>query len=317
MNSTAIKTATALKPFNYMENLGSLFLESLDASEKTRSTYQRALRQFLFYLKAEGIEEPEREDILAYKSKLSEEGKKPSTIQNYIVVVKLFCAWLEDEGYIEKNPARKVKGAKLDRNFKKDVLTEQQQIDLLNSIDRSTLQGKRDFAIIVLMSTNGLRDIEVVRANIEDIRTVFSERVLYVQGKGREEKTEAAVLDSVVEKAIRDYLKERECKDPSAPLFASLDHKGKGERLSTRSISRIIKNALIDIGIDSERVTAHSLRHTAITNALKAGATLQQVQQFARHVSPSTTLIYSHNLEAVKNPCSKLNAALYKGVVNI
>jgi site-specific recombinase XerD len=57
-------------------------------------------------------------------------------------------------------------------------------------------------------------------------------------------------------------------------------------------------------GFDSERLTSHSLRHTAITWSLQAGATLQEVQQFARHSSINTTQIYAHNLERLDNPCS-------------
>lgn len=57
-------------------------------------------------------------------------------------------------------------------------------------------------------------------------------------------------------------------------------------------------------GYDSDRLTAHSLRHTAITLSLKNGESLQEVQQFARHTNINTTLIYAHNLEREQNTCS-------------
>lgn len=65
-----------------------------------------------------------------------------------------------------------------------------------------------------------------------------------------------------------------------------------------------------DAGFNPPRLTAHSLRHTAMTLALKGGATLQQVQQFARHRLIETTLHYAHNLEYVQNPCSRLEMKL-------
>ena len=61
---------------------------------------------------------------------------------------------------------------------------------------------------------------------------------------------------------------------------------------------------MINAGLDSDRLTAQSLRHTAVTQALIAGQTLQEVQQFARHSNINTTLIYAHNLENEKNECS-------------
>jgi integrase/recombinase XerD len=73
------------------------------------------------------------------------------------------------------------------------------------------------------------------------------------------------------------------------------------KRLTTRSIRRIAKNRLKDIGIDDGRLTAHSLRHTAITLSLIGGATIQEAQLLGRHASIDTTMIYAHNLDRVKN----------------
>ena len=66
------------------------------------------------------------------------------------------------------------------------------------------------------------------------------------------------------------------------------------------SISRIIKNRLIAAGYDTHRISAHSLRHTSVTFLLEAGATLQEAQHHARHVSPETTGIYAHNIDQRK-----------------
>ena len=90
------------------------------------------------------------------------------------------------------------------------------------------------------------------------------------------------------------------------PLFVSYGRNSRGRRLSFRSISRIVKQAMAAVGLVSPRLTAHSLRHTAVTLALKEGATLQQVQQFARHRQIETTLRYAHNLEYAMNPCPQL-----------
>jgi integrase/recombinase XerC len=170
------------------------------------------------------------------------------------------------------------------------------------------LQGKRDYAIVALMVTAGLRDIEVVNANIEDLRTVGDFTALFLLGKGRDEKAEYVKIVEQVEDAIRNYLKELPDREPSNPLFMSLSNRSYGSRLTTRSVSRICKNALVQAGYDSSRLTAHSLRHTAVTLSLLGGKSLQEVQQFARHTNISTTQIYAHNLDRAKNDCEEVVA---------
>ena len=96
---------------------------------------------------------------------------------------------------------------------------------------------------------------------------------------------------------IYDYLEARGETDPEAPLFASIGNRNAGGRMTTRTISRMAKEAMAACGISSAKLTAHSLRHTAVTFALLGGATVQEAQAMARHASISTTMIYAHNLD--------------------
>lgn len=285
------------------------YVQFIDASPKTISTYTRNTRQLLKYLGDNGITQPRREDILAYREYLTATGHKPSTVQAYMTAARLFFVWLEQEGIYPNNPAEHIKGAKLDKAHKKDYMTSRQLKAMLSKVERDTLQGKRDYAILVLMITCGLRTIEVSRADIGDMRTLGNDTVLYLQGKGHVEKTDFAKLDGHVEEAIRDYLTARGATDRTAPLFASTSHNSSGNRLSTRSISGIVKDRMQAAGFNSERLTAHSLRHSAVTLALMAGKPLEEVQQFARHSNMQTTLIYSHALDKAKNGCSEAIAS--------
>ncbi len=280
------------------------FIAYLDATPKTIETYTKALRQLFGYFSLNGIKQPQREDIIAFREELKASGHKPTTIQNYITATKLFFSWTAQEGCYP-NIADHLKGAKLDREHKKDYLTSRQVKEVLGSIDRGSLQGLRDYAILTLMVTGGLRDIEVSRANIGDLRTAGENTVLYVQGKGRQEKTEYVKISLQVERAIRDYLKARGTAGEDEPLFASLSNNSSGNRLSTRSISGIVKGRLKEAGFNSERMTAHSLRHTAVTLSLLAGKDITEVQQFARHANIATTMIYNHSLDKAKNSCSE------------
>lgn len=285
-------------------NLLDRFIEYIDATPKTIDTYTKALRQLFNYFSINGIKQPQREDIIAFREELKASGHKPTTIQNYITATKLFFSWTEQEN-IYPNVANHIKGAKLSRDHKKDYLTSRQVKEVLDTIETDSLQGLRDYAILALMITGGLRTIEIVRADIGDIRNAGENVVLYIQGKGRTEKTDYIKLSPQVEKAIRVYLSARGEDSETAPLFSSCSNNSKGGRLSTRAVSGLVKKALVKAGYDSSRLTAHSLRHTAVTLSLLAGKDITEVQQFARHANIATTMIYNHALDKAKNSCSE------------
>lgn len=275
----------------------------IDASPRTVETYSKAIKQFFIYLQGKGIKQPQREDIVAYREYLSKDHK-PTTVQSYLAAVKLFFQWTEQEK-IYPNIAQRVKGAKLDTEHKKDYLTKKQVSKLLKAIDRSTLKGKRDYAMLSLMVTTGLRTVSIINANVEDIRAAGDATALYYKGKGHQEKATYVKLAEPVEEAIRDYLKARGRADGKEPLFTSTAHRNNGGRMTTRSISRVAKESLIDIGLDSDRLTAHSFRHTAATLNLLNGGTVEETQQLLDHKNINTTLIYSHALERAKNNSEK------------
>ena len=270
----------------------------IEGSPKTVETYTRAIRQFWKWVHENGISQPTKEDIRAYREELKIDHK-PSTVQNYIMALKQFFKWTEDEG-VYPNIAKNVKGAKLDTEHKKDELTTAQVKKLIGSIDRSTLTGKRDYAMITLMVTTGMRTIEVERADIQDLRTLGDFTALYYQGKGHQEKAEFKKVPAPVEDAIRDYLNARKEADETQPLFISTANRNKGERLTTRSISRIVKDRLVSAGLDSPRWTAHSLRHTTATQNLLNGGSIEETQQLLGHTNISTTMIYAHHIEKAK-----------------
>jgi len=281
------------------EDLYSRWIAYIDATPKTIETYRKAIKRFFVYMEENGITHPQREDIVAYREYLKE-AHKPTTVQGYLAAVKLFFQWTEREG-LYSNIADRVKGAKLDTEHKKDYLTSKQTAKLLDNIDRSTLKGKRNYAMLSLMVTTGLRTISIIRANIEDIRTVGDSIALFYQGKGHQEKANYVKLAEPVEEAIADYLKARGETDKKAPLFSSTAHRNSGERMTTRSISRVAKESLIDVGLSGETYTAHSLRHTAATLNLLNGGTVEETQQLLDHKNINTTLIYYHALERAKN----------------
>jgi len=289
------------------DNLYEDFIRFLDAKPKTIATYTRAIRQFYNFVKARDIINPTRESILDFRTWLTQKNK-PTTVQNYIVTVRLFFRWLEQQG-LYKNIADKIKSPVISKEHKKDYLTSNQVKALLNNIksDKSE-QGLRDYAIIATMVVGGLRTIEIVRNNISDLRNVGDNAVLFIQGKGRDEKTDYIKLPSHVENAIREYLKSRKVLDEQEALFVSTSNNNFGSRLTTRSISWIVKTRLKQVGLNSSMLTAHSLRHTAGTLSLLGGGTIEETQQLLRHSNINTTMIYLHHIDRAKNRSEELIA---------
>ena len=303
-----VSGTSALAPSPSLPSLFSRWTAYLDAPEKTVETYTRNIRQFAAYLSATDEKFPTRETVIAFREHLEREGKKPTTIQGYMAAVKLFFRWAEQEG-LYPNIADHVKGAKLDVEHKKDSLTARQAKNLLAAIDRSTVRGARDYAVLSLMVTTGLRTVSVCSANVGDLRTAGGASVLYYKGKGHDEKAIYVKIAPQVEDAIREYLSMRGETDPAAPLFTSEANRNAGQRMTERSVSRLAKEHMIDVGLNSDRLTAHSLRHTAATLNLLAGGTPEETQQMLGHRNINTTLIYSHALERAKNESENRIAA--------
>lgn len=297
--TTATNNAQVVQAAAISEELTRQFVSFIDAAPQSIATYSASIRRMLGYFQALHITHPTRTDIIQYREKLKADYK-PSSVALHMTAARLFFRWTAQQG-IYPNIADHIKGAKLDKGFKKDYLTSRQVKAVFSTAQADTVASKRDFAILALMVTTGVRCIEVARADIQDLRTAGDSAVLYIQGKGHEEKNDYVKLAPEVERAIREYLKARGEKNERAPLFVSDSNNSKGERITTRSISRLVKNHMKAAGYDSDRLTAHSLRHTAATLNLLNGGTPQETQQLLRHTSINTTMIYSHALERANN----------------
>ena len=292
-----------------IQALSDKFLAFAQVKPASVKAYRKGIRNLANFFNLHKITTPTRDSLVAYREYLA--GKYAVTTCNlYLTSAKLFFNFLSVEGYLAKNPAEHLKGLKVDNTtHKKDALSSDMVKAILGTFNTSTLQGKRDKAIFALMATAGLRTIEIRRADISDIALRDGKYFLQVQGKGRNDKSESVQIADGVFNLISDYLNSRT--DNAGNLFGSLSRRNYGGRLTTTSISRIVKNALIRAGYNSRRLTAHSLRHTAATVALKAGATLRQVQQVLRHKNIAVTQIYLHDLDRLTNNAESLVARAF------
>ena len=289
----------------YAGTFGDSLIESFakfaGVSSSSRQTYTKCLKQLFKFFSANSITNPSRADLINWLDDMKAEGKSASTIQLYLTATKIFFRWTAQEG-IYPNIADHLKsGVKPSHNHKKDALSTDQCKELVNSISGDDVKSLRDRAILSLMTTSGLRTIEVVRANVGDIRFERGKVFLYVQGKGRSCADEKVLLSKQTYSAIKIYLKARSKYAYKAPLFVSTSRRNFNSRLETQTISRMVKKNLRGIGLDSPRLTAHSLRHSTATNLIFAGISLPKVQMILRHKSLNTTMIYAAAWERYNN----------------
>ncbi len=294
-----ITTTTAQSAITAQPDIWEAFAAEVDASAKTVDTYRHALRAYARFLDGIGADplEADRETVVAYKRDLSA-TRGASTVNAYLTAVRAFYRWTEARR-IYPNVAAGVKGVKVSKKSGREALTPAQAVRVLQPAGDG-LEALRDFAMVNLMTRRGLRTVEVSRADVGDIRQVGGRAVLYVQGKGYADKGDFVVLSDAVLAPIHAYLAARGHVDDSEPLFAAHGNRNRGGRMTTRSISRIAKQSMARAGVSSPHLTAHSLRHTAVTFSLMAGATVQEAQAMARHSNVDTTLIYAHNLERLE-----------------
>jgi integrase/recombinase XerD len=288
-------------------NTGSLmeqFIASIDAKLNSKSTYRRQIKPFFEWISKTyslgNLRSLNQQDIYAYKENLVKSGKSAYTISGYLTAVRKLFEWLESQK-IFPNVARNVKGLKKPKGFRKDCLTVDQIKAALSTFDTNTLDGIRDYALFNLLVRTGLRTVEISRAVVGDLRQESGEAILLVQGKGRDSKDDFVLLVDDALRPLRKYLAYRGSSSEKDPLFASTSNRTLGEPIKERTISWIIKETLRNIDIDDSRLTAHSLRHTAVSLSIKNGASLIQAQAMARHSDPKTTMIYFHNHERIKS----------------
>lgn len=291
------------------------FIAWIDRSEKTTRTYLTNLKQFAKYLQENGITNPCRDDIILYRQYLTEKCK-PNTVVQYLRSVSQFFRWTAANN-LYPDIAANIHAPKVKHDtHRKDALTVTEVLTIEQSIteqaairtqqasgkdaagkaQRSTEQGKRLFAMYLLAVNAGLRTVELSRANIKDLETKNGHTALYIWGKGHAEPDQRKPLAPEVAQAIKEYIASRTDKPTgNSPLFVATGNRSRGKRLASTTISTMLKKAMQEAGFDSERLTAHSLRHTAAQTALQTSDyNIYMAQKYLRHSNPATTEIYLH-----------------------
>jgi integrase/recombinase XerD len=254
-------------------------------AQNTISAYRRDIDQYLAFLEGR---EPDRELVDAFVSHLHSRDLAMSTVSRKIAAVRGLHRFLVIEGMRDGDPTLLIDSPRRTEPFPK-ALTIDETFRLIEAPDLSTIQGRRDSALLEFLYGTGARVSETVGIDLGKID--LEDRVALVTGKGSKQRMVPLGSKAVV--AISRWLPDRLSLLAKAqrgdPLFLNL----RGRRLTRQGAFDVVRANASRAGIEPEKVSPHVLRHSAATHMVESGADLRTVQEILGHATISTTQIYT------------------------
>jgi integrase/recombinase XerC len=274
---------------DYKDKIERIF-NNLDISEWTRNDYISRIGVFLDFIKDKWLD---NQSFLNFKRYLKDKNYLSVSSKNkYLTVAKIFLNELHKLNYLDNNLSDGIKSFRQDKKHKKNGINEEEMIKLSTYIKNIWINS-RIRAIIALLSYQGLRQIEIIRLDIQDID--FLSNRMRILGKWRDDY-ELIDLHPECILRIKEYIEEYTIKD--GPLFFSLSNNMKGSRLTTLSLRRLVKKILNELQINK---TVHGFRHFFTTQLIqKFDKDLLTVAEFTRHKSLEMLQIYNDRLKKEK-----------------
>ena len=301
------------------------WLDSL-ICDSTKRTYGGGVRLFLSHV-GKDPKDLTMDDFISYRNHLQiEKRQKSATIWNKFIAINSFMKFLSASNRkFGKNPLDFKRLAlvppKKDKGYY-TVLSKKEAQKLMRQPDRRSLIGRRDHAILRLMLTYGLRINEICKITFQDLDSerVKGQQKLWIRDRkgkiGRRADTDI-ILNGKALEAFDDWMEHCGIKfEPDSPIFVGfryhvasggLDIRWSQVRnkrpLTTRAVAEMIEKYVKSSGIDhgDKVISAHALRHTALTLLAQAGVELIDLKFLAGHQDVSTTLIYLHSVQSYED----------------
>lgn len=257
-------------------------------TNQTIQDYKDDFLQFQrYYPEKKEVKDLNKDDLNDFSYDQAINGLSPATIARRIATIKNFYMFLESDGIAKNIISDEIILPKKEKNLPK-VLSEEEVQSLLNGPDQSTEKGIRDFAILEILYSCGLRVSEAANLQISQINE--QEEIINVFGKGKKERI-VPIRKSAL-KALKRYISEVRSKhlviDKKNVFIAK-----NGKAMSRQAIYNVVVKNAKDVGIQKE-IHPHTLRHSFATHLLDNGADLRVVQELLGHTNVGTTQIYTH-----------------------
>ena len=282
----------------------------------TQRAYARAFRDLQVWADIRELREMEDFDplrMLEYKNQLKASGKKASTINQTMSALRTVCKVLTEFGYLKQNPfkASVIRAEKVDTATSKGALQVSQLNAMIEANKVMQYDGRiapllrfRNNLVLKFLYLTAARRGEAADLRWDDIMQdgAFFVAVLRYTKSGKEQRIKLRHELHQELSSWRSLLHKNNI--DSTHVFPSLGFRTLGQKMSGKGINDIVSRLGKAIGIN---ISAHYLRHTAITLALELGEPLQKVQSYARHASANTTIRYFHDRQLLeKNPTDSL-----------
>jgi site-specific recombinase XerD len=255
-------------------------------AQHTALAYRSDLLRFCEFAKLEVERLNQIEDVIAFNAAakwLESLNASTATLNRKASSLRSFYDFLVSVGMSRRNPLVAIKTPKV-HNKKKDVITRGEIDAMLARCDRTKQVGRRNYAMLLMMAELGLRRHEVVTLTHGNLKTADGRTI--VEFIGKREKERRLPLSTRLVEAIREASSSAA---PNSPLFAGKD----GIQLSDARVYAIIRSLGEKAGV-TQRISPHSLRHFAITDAAKVEDSVLKLQQFSGHSCVATLARYTH-----------------------
>jgi integrase/recombinase XerC len=261
-------------------------LDQKNYSKKTFENYNRDLNKFFKFLndyKIKDIKKMTKETVRLYFLKQKNNNISNRTLGRYYSSLNSFFIYSIEHEYIDVNPLKFIDYPKYTKKIPEYIYDSQLE-KLLNEKTSENVEIElRNKLIIHLLLDTGVRVSELVNIKVHDIDV--EERIIKVFGKGSKERF--VFFTSKTKELLINYLIKRKEKAITDNLLINY----KGEKLTERSVQKIIKLVGEKIGLD---IHPHLLRHTFATDLLNKGADIRMIQELLGHENLDTTQIYTH-----------------------
>lgn len=261
--------------------------DSLDVSETTRKDYCSRIGMFIDFIHKEGFR---LNSYLDYKRFLEKRTDYTTSTKNkYLATAKVFLKETNRLGLIPVDITQNIKLFSQNKKHKREGLTDREIKKIVEKINElpDTPQHARLCGLFCLLAFQGLRQIEIVRLDVNDLD--LANKTAFIRSKGSDDKEPIYLSPATVE-ALRKHLSLNRV--GSGAVFRSLGNR-KSKRLSSMTIKREFQKLFEDIGI---KKTVHGFRHFYVTKLLQS-LDVRDVRKFSRHKSLEMLIVYDDEID--------------------
>ncbi len=266
-------------------------------SENTIAAYRNDLYQLTSFVEEEAAKTGSipswasfgRQGMLSYLLNLKERNYAVTTTARKVAATKSFFGFMVAEGKVKDSPTQNIGSPKVGKSLPKPISISQVRLLLEQPAKLSTLEAKRDKAMLELLYASGMRVSELVSLNLDDVDTEGG----YVRCFGKGGKERLIPIHDQAAKAVKEYIGETRPQLAHNQDEQALFLNPRGGRLTRQGFWQKVKEYAKLAELDT-KISPHTLRHSFATHMLSGGANLRSVQELLGHANISTTQVYTH-----------------------